>query len=287
MPALGELIKSLRVARGLSQDELGVRVGASQRHLSFLETGRAAPSRELILRIVIELGVSYADTVRLLKAAGYSVSAKPPLPKDEEVPAGFKKFADRLVASNPGVPALLTDERLRIVRMNGSMAGLLSMLGSVDEFFEGAYVSFPICVLHPGGLCAMLTRPEQGAADFLQYLLRRKLKDPATLEPIIRRAMDFPLAAQSPGRIEPSAFSAREGYELSGPFRNIRVRPTVVETDNPVGHNRDYIPKLSLWTAIAADERSKRIMANWARIARRNIHEWLKPFWTGADGNDR
>src|SRR5215475_8181374 len=69
---VAELVRGWRALRRVSQLELALRVGVSQRHLSFVELGRANPSRALVLRLAAELHLSLRDQNALLLAAGYA-----------------------------------------------------------------------------------------------------------------------------------------------------------------------------------------------------------------------
>jgi transcriptional regulator with XRE-family HTH domain len=65
-------MREWRAARGLSQLDLAMRAGFSARHLSFIETGRAQPSRQALLVIAETLDMPLRERNRLLEAAGYA-----------------------------------------------------------------------------------------------------------------------------------------------------------------------------------------------------------------------
>src|SRR5947209_18966543 len=69
---VGEMLRSWRRRRSLSQLELSLNAGVSSRHLSFLETGRARPSREMVLHLAEELQVPPRERNTLLLAAGFA-----------------------------------------------------------------------------------------------------------------------------------------------------------------------------------------------------------------------
>ena len=71
-PPVGALLREWRLRRRLSQFELGLQAGVSSRHLSFVETGRARPSAEMVLHLPQELDVPLRDRNYLLLAAGYA-----------------------------------------------------------------------------------------------------------------------------------------------------------------------------------------------------------------------
>src|SRR5438874_4021533 len=71
-PSVGELLRTWRQRRSLSQLELALNADVSARHVSFVETGRARPSREMLLHLAEELDVPLRDRNGLLLAAGYA-----------------------------------------------------------------------------------------------------------------------------------------------------------------------------------------------------------------------
>ena len=71
-PPLGALLKEWRARRRLSQLDLALEAGVSARHLSFVETGRSNPSREMVLHLAEQLEVPLRDRNQLLLAAGYA-----------------------------------------------------------------------------------------------------------------------------------------------------------------------------------------------------------------------
>src|SRR6478736_6591110 len=71
-PQVGELLRAWRRRRSLSQLELALEADVSSRHVSFMETGRARPSREMVLRLADHLDIPLRERNRLLLAAGYA-----------------------------------------------------------------------------------------------------------------------------------------------------------------------------------------------------------------------
>ena len=71
-PAVGELLRQWRQRRGMSQLDFANRAGVSSRHVSFVETGRTTPSRDMVLRLAEHLNVPLRERNRLMVAAGYA-----------------------------------------------------------------------------------------------------------------------------------------------------------------------------------------------------------------------
>jgi transcriptional regulator with XRE-family HTH domain len=113
----GTLLRQWRSARHLSQLALATDAGISTRHLSFLETGRAHPSREMVQLLTGMLQVPVADRNALLVAAGYA-----PLYEDgprAALPAeSLRRAVDAMLRQQEPYPALVVDSESNVVRRN-------------------------------------------------------------------------------------------------------------------------------------------------------------------------
>jgi len=117
------LLRYWRAGRGLSQLDLALAADVSARHLSFLETGRARPSREMVLRLAATLDVPLRDQNALLEAAGHSAEfAEPGL--DELAPPIAQALARMLAAQEP-YPMTILDRRYDLLRANASATSVL------------------------------------------------------------------------------------------------------------------------------------------------------------------
>jgi transcriptional regulator with XRE-family HTH domain len=126
-PPFGSLLKSWRARRGLSQLDCALDTGVSQRHLSFLESGRARPSRDMVLHLGGALGLPLRHQNALLLAAGFApVYGARDLagPEMAEVNAAL----DRILAQQEPFPALVVDRGLAVLRANGAAHRLLGFL---------------------------------------------------------------------------------------------------------------------------------------------------------------
>ncbi|MEM9633084.1 MAG: helix-turn-helix domain-containing protein, partial [Pseudomonadota bacterium] len=126
----GKTLKSLRRERGLSQANLADRLGSTQRHVSFLETGRAQPSRYMIQRIERELALSVASSFVLQEAAGFASPYKCRAEDSPDVQEALDLIEMRLLANWP-FPAFVLDKRWTILRSNSP--GKLFLSGFVEE----------------------------------------------------------------------------------------------------------------------------------------------------------
>src|SRR5213082_1051988 len=105
---VGSLVREWRTRRRVSQLELSVETGVSTRHLSFIETGRARPSREMVMRLAEYLELPLRDRNALLLAAGYAPGyAQTPL--SAEAMRDVRSSLQSLVDAHQPCPALVAD----------------------------------------------------------------------------------------------------------------------------------------------------------------------------------
>ncbi|GGP89775.1 helix-turn-helix domain-containing protein [Streptomyces roseolilacinus] len=147
-PRVGRLLREWRQRRKLSQLDLALRADTSTRHLSCVETGRARPSREMVLRLADHLDVPLRDRNGLLLAAGYA-------PAYRESPLGSERMAmaraalrTMLLRHEPH-PAAAVDGMWNIVDHNRAMSVLL---GFVPPRLTESGGNVMRLILHPEGL---------------------------------------------------------------------------------------------------------------------------------------
>jgi transcriptional regulator with XRE-family HTH domain len=120
----GARLRRWRTYRGLSQLALATTVASTARHLSFLETGRSRPSRQMVLRLGEALGVSLRERNRLLQAAGLPV-VYPQADLGSGDLAPFRAAIERLLAAHLPYPALVVDTYATVVLANRASRRLL------------------------------------------------------------------------------------------------------------------------------------------------------------------
>src|SRR6266566_2821928 len=113
-PSAGALLREWRQRRNLSQLELALRSAVSARHLSFIETGRARPSREMVLHLAERLDVPLRERNRLLLAAGFApVFGERSLDENEMAPV--REALERFLAAHEPYPAVVVDRHWNVV----------------------------------------------------------------------------------------------------------------------------------------------------------------------------
>ncbi|WP_429492015.1 helix-turn-helix domain-containing protein [Paraburkholderia sp. RAU6.4a] len=114
---LGSLLRSWRDLRGLSQLDLSLDAGVSQRHISFVESGRSIPSRQMLIDIAQTLDVPLRERNTLLQAAGY-VPEYSESPLDALEMQSIKKALDRMLSQHAPFPAVVMDRYWNIFMAN-------------------------------------------------------------------------------------------------------------------------------------------------------------------------
>ena len=126
--AFGTLLKSWRNARRMSQLELGIAANVSARHISFLETGRARPSRPMVLILSETLNVPRARRNRLLTAAGFA-NAYVARSLDDRDMAPVRAALDWTLERHDPYPAIALDRHWTLVATNRCSAAMLAPMG--------------------------------------------------------------------------------------------------------------------------------------------------------------
>jgi transcriptional regulator with XRE-family HTH domain len=132
-PAVGELLRRWRQRRRLSQLELAGEAGVSARHLSFVETGRAQPSREMVLRLAEQLEVPLGARNELLAAAGFAPAYRRRDLGDPDMTA-VRAALELVLAAYGPFPALAVDRSWNLVAANRSVPMLLE--GAAPHLLE-------------------------------------------------------------------------------------------------------------------------------------------------------
>jgi transcriptional regulator with XRE-family HTH domain len=167
-PAIGELLRSWRQRRNLSQLELSLNAAVSSRHVSFVETGRARPSREMVLRLADELEVPLRERNALLLAAGYApVYAERPLDSPEM--GTVRQALDRFLRAHEPYPAVVVDRYHNLLAANDALDLLLD--GVAPELLEPPANGMRIA-LHPQGMAPRTLNLPEWSAHLLQRVRR-------------------------------------------------------------------------------------------------------------------
>lgn len=166
------LLRYWRSRRGYSQLALSLAAGVSQRHISFLESGRSRPSREMVLALSERLGVPLRQRNRMLLAGGYAPAysehalVSPPLQMVQQA-------ISLILAKQEPFPAVVLDRFWNLVDANPAYRRMLDMLlaGRAPAALEdgGGRINLMLTVFNPEGLWPVI----ENARQVGRYLLRR------------------------------------------------------------------------------------------------------------------
>src|SRR5918993_77637 len=166
---IGDLLREWRERRRLSQLALALDAEVSTRHLSFLETGRARPSREMLLRLTERLDVPLRERNTMLLAAGFA-PAYPERALDDPALEVARAAVDRVLLGHEPFPALAIDRYWTLIAANRVVPALLTKVA--PELLQP-----PINVLrlslHPDGLAAQIANLGEWRAHLLARLSRQ------------------------------------------------------------------------------------------------------------------
>jgi transcriptional regulator with XRE-family HTH domain len=170
--SVGELLRDWRQRRRRSQLDLALDAEVSTRHLSFVETGRSRPSRELVLHLAEHLEVPLRDRNQLLLAAGYApVHRETPL--EDESMAPVRAAFETILRGHEPFPALIVDGLSNLVSANGPLLLLMSD-GVAPELLEPP-VNVLRVSLHPDGLAPRIANLAEWGTHLITRLHRQVL----------------------------------------------------------------------------------------------------------------
>ena len=186
---VGEMLRSWRRRRSLSQLELSLNAAVSSRHLSFLETGRARPSREMVLHLAQELEVPLRERNALLLAAGFApLYAERPLDAPEMTTV--RQAVDRFLRAHEPYPALVVDRGHDLVAANDALGLLLE--GVAPDLLESPANALRVA-LHPRGMAPRTVNLGEWSAHLMQRLRREvEITGDASLEALYDELAGYP-----------------------------------------------------------------------------------------------
>jgi transcriptional regulator with XRE-family HTH domain len=196
----GGLLRDWRRRRRLTQLDVALEAAVSARHLSFVETGRSRPSRELVLHLAEHLEVPLRERNALLLAAGYApVYRQTALDATEMAPV--RDALDRILAGHEPFPALVVDRRWDLVSGNRPAMGILAG-GVAPELLVPPVNTLRVC-LHPDGLAPRIVNLAEYGAHLLDRLHRQAEvsgdRELAALHDELRRYPGVPEEPSTPG----------------------------------------------------------------------------------------
>src|ERR1700722_13018510 len=174
----GEQLRSWRQRRRLSQLDLAVAADISTRHLSYVETGRANPSREMVLRLISKLEVPLRERNVFLVAAGYAPMYRERR-LDDPALAAAKKAVELILKGHEPFPALAIDRHWNLVAANRIVPHFLA---GADASLLQAPINVLRLTLSPIGLAPNILNLAQWRAHLFERLNHQIA---ATADPVL------------------------------------------------------------------------------------------------------
>jgi transcriptional regulator with XRE-family HTH domain len=206
--AFPQLCRQWRQLRRLSQLDLAERAEVSQRHLSWLETGRSKPSRGMVLRIAEALEIPLRERNKLLHAAGFAPHYRESA-LTEAAMAPVRDALARVLAHHEPFPALVVDRKWNRVMGNAASDLMLSLAGAKSATDDEAIpVNLAAATLAPNGLRRYIRNADVALPMFVQRLRAEaqasgQAETIAYVEALIRAAGDLPCPRESAAPLLP------------------------------------------------------------------------------------
>ncbi|WP_050563425.1 helix-turn-helix transcriptional regulator [Salinispora mooreana] len=256
-PAVGDLLRDWRRRRRLSQLELSIKADISSRHLSFLETGRSAPSRDMVLQLADRLDLSLRDRNRLLLAAGYA-PAYPETPLEAPHMGAVRAAVRQLLTGHEPNPAVVIDRNWNMIDANASLAMLVE---PVAPWLLAPPANVLRVSLHPEGLAPHIVNLGEWRAHLLHRLRRQvDLGGDADLRRLEEELSEYPcdqhepgIELPGPGEIAVPLRLRRGGMELSM-FSMVATFGTPLDVT---------VAELSIESFYPANENTSRLLRKW------------------------
>ncbi len=191
----GPLLREWRQRRRISQLDLALQSNVSARHVSFLETGRSQPSRDMVLHLADELDIPLRERNLLLTAAGYAPVFRERTLADPAFGA-IRRAVEQVIQGHTPFPALAIDRHWTLVTANDAA---LRLMGDVEPTLLQPPVNVLRVALHPCGLAPRTANLPEWRAHLLDRLRRQT---EATADPVLIALLaelrDYPQARSSP-----------------------------------------------------------------------------------------
>lgn len=247
----GPLLREWRTRRRLSQLDLSARTGVSTRHLSCVETGRAKPSRELLLHLASDLDLPLRVSNDLLLAAGFApVYAERAI--DDDAMSPVREVIELVLSGNDPNPTTVIDRRWNLINANPAAFWLCA---DVAAHLLSGGINVARLTLHPDGLAARISGFDAFAAQLLSHM-RHTLA--ATHDPELSALID-----ECVGYAPDAATTVMRGDEIVLPMR-IDIggqHLSFLSTITTFGAARDVtVADLSIETLYPADDVTRSVL---------------------------
>lgn len=254
-------LRGWREQRGFSQLELAARTGISQRHLSFLELGRAAPSREMVDRLAAALDVPLRQHNTLLLAAGFAPEWRQ---RDLAAPdlAEVAKALDYMLAQQEPYPAVVVDRHWNLLKSNGGAVRLVEFL--VGPIAPGTAINLADALVSPDVLRPHLVNWDEVVRHFIRSVEADAAAD-GLIETaaLLERLMSYAGVRSALSRASSTTGSA-SGPVLAMHFRKHDASLRLFTTIATVGTPQDItLQELRIECFFPMDDATATLLRSW------------------------
>ena len=262
--ALGRLLKEWRGRRGFSQLDLALATRTTQRHLSFIESGRARPSREMILRLAATMNLPLRQQNPLMLAAGYA-----PLWRERDLSAPdlavVNSALDYMLAQHEPYPAFVIDRCWNLLRANRGALNLIEFLtDAASPTTPTEPVNLAVALLAPDGLRPLIVNWQEVALHFIRGLRADAQSDgmPETAE-LLNRLLAFP---DVPSASELLTFEEAQSPVLPMHFQRDGISLRLFTTIATLGTPRDVtLEEIRIEFFFPIDEATAQAFRSWGK----------------------
>jgi transcriptional regulator with XRE-family HTH domain len=253
--AFGEHLRHWRQHRRLSQLDLAQEAEVSTRHLSFVETGRSVPSREMVLRLSARLDIPLRERNALLVAAGYAPMYRE-RPLGDPALSAARQAVELILKSHEPYPALAIDRHWNLVAANRMVPHLMA---GADAALLQAPVNVLRLSLHPLGIASNIVNLVQWRSHIFERL-RQQIT--ATADPVLAELLEELKAYPAAGGADALQLEGEHlGVAMPLQFRTAAGVLSFISTTTVFGTAVDVtLQELALETFFPADEHTSQAL---------------------------
>jgi transcriptional regulator with XRE-family HTH domain len=255
----GDYLRTWRQRRRMSQLDFALDADISQRHLSFLESGRASPSRDMLLHLAERLDVPLRERNAMLLAAGFApVYSERSL--DDPAMTTAREAIEMVLKGHEPFPALAVDRHWNLITANRAVAPLLA--GVEDTTLLAPPLNVLRLSLHPRGLAPRIGNLGEWRAHLLDRLRRQiAVTSDTALVALLQELSGYPA-----GDAQPATPSDHGGVFV--PLKLVTAQGTLsfVSTTTVFGTPRDVtLAELAVEAFFPADDKTRAILEQLAK----------------------
>ena len=251
---IGDLLREWRQRRRVSQLDLALDAEISAKHVSFVESGRAQPSRDMVLKLAEHLQVPLRERNALLNAAGFAaVYTERPL--TDPALATARAAVELVLKGHEPFPAIAVDRHWSLVAANAAVA---PMLEGIDQSLLAPPVNVLRVSLHPDGLAPRIVNFAEWRAHLLERL-RRQVESTSdhVLIDLLRELRQYPMQHETEARPPRDYAGVIVPFELRTPAGILAFFGTTTVFGTPIDIT---LSELAVEAFFPADEATARAL---------------------------